>query len=508
MSSLALFLQDDEQMRQEARAGLEWLSGDQNEDGGWGDAEISASSRNATVLSFSALQYCAPQEYAAQIERGHRWIRKEGGFPVINDPRQMSMSGPGRFLYALAGFVDWGKVRKLPTEVVLLPPRIRRTVSITFSSILSLAVLQESCDPAPRWRRPLRKRAVREAIEWLRHAQGVDGGYGESAMLSSITAVCFTLAGVEEPGIINRALRFLRDSQWEDGSWPMDRDLENFDTAQAVFAYHEAGKELSGEGRVREWLVEGQDHEGCFHTDSPPGGWAWARPAGWPDTDDTAYTLRALRLLGVPPEDDTVREGMDWIYRMQNTSGAWPTFVRNSRVPFDRGCPYVTAHVLSAFAQMGPEDRNSGAVNRALEYLRNAQNEDGSLGSLWFREFTWGTAAVVEALADFGLESHPVFSPAVEWLVSHRNPDGGWGDGKGAPSSAEETARAVGALLRSGRCREVESGVRWLLENQREDGRWNVSPVGVYFSSIVYYNTFYALTYPLIALSRYRALCG
>ena len=75
-------------------------------------------------------------------------------------------------MYALAGFYDWESIRKLPTEVILLPGRVRRSLSITFSSILSLAVLHDHFAPVSRWRRPLRRRAVGEAVEWLRRAPG------------------------------------------------------------------------------------------------------------------------------------------------------------------------------------------------------------------------------------------------------------------------------------------------------------------------------------------------
>jgi hypothetical protein len=49
----------------------------------------------------------------------------------------------------------------------------------------------------------------------------------------------------------------------------------------------------------------------------------------------------------------------------------------------------------------------------------------------------------------------------------------------------------------------IDGGIGWLVEKQRADGGWDAGLVGVYFSSVIYSNTFYALSYPLIALSRY-----
>lgn len=505
MSSLALYLHPEAASRPAWVAGLRWVAGTQHGDGGWGDAVVDPSNMNATSMATAILHYCAAEEYGDRVGAGRRWVEKAGGFPVLNDPRATSMSGPGRTMYSLAGFYEWSRIRKLPTEVILLPGRVQRTLSITFSSILSLSVLQDHFAPVPLWRRPLRRRAVRAAIEWLRHAQAVDGSFGGSAMLASITVVCLTLADAGGEDIVDKALTFLRKSQLSDGSWPMARDLENFDTTQAVYAYHEAGLPVPEGGKVRDWFFQHQWRTPCFHTSSPPGGWAWAKPSGWPDVDDTACTVRSLRALGVPSEDGSLRSGLRWLYEIQNRDGSWPTFVRDSKVPFDRGCPYITSQALTALAALGPEAEGE-ASQKAISYLRQHQHLDGGFHSLWFRPSTRGTAAVIEAFSDLGLAEDPVTRRAAEWLRAHQNPDGGWGDGKGAASTAEETAWATAALLRPGTPRyrdAVERGVGWMLDHQREDGGWEPGVVGVYFSSVVYSNTFYALSYPLIALSRY-----
>jgi squalene-hopene/tetraprenyl-beta-curcumene cyclase len=446
MSCLALHLRSDAALEPAVRAGLEWLVQTQHADGGWGDAVIDPSNMNATSIAASVLQYCAARTYPDEIRKALRWVEEAGGFPVLNDPRAMSMSGPARSLYALAGFVDWRKVRKLPTEVVLLPPSIRRTVSITFSSILSFSIMQEHFAPVPPWRRPLRRRAVKEAVAWLRRAQGADGSYGESALLASITVAALSVSSVDGEDIVRRALPFIRAGQRPDGSWPIDRDLENFDTAQAVFAHQEAGRPVPESERVRTWFLEHQFTEPCFHTASPPGGWAWAGPAGWPDVDDTAYTLRALRTLGVPPEHEAIGAGLRWLYGMQNRDGSWPTFVRGSKVPFDRGCPYITAHVLSALAAVGPQESRGEPARRALSYLRGHQHADGSFDSLWFRTYTRGTAAVIEGLADLGVVDDATVHRAAAWLGGHQNPDGGWGDGRGP---TRRPRRRPGPLRRS-----------------------------------------------------------
>ena len=508
MSAMAMYLRPDLAPRSAWESSLEWLAATQHEDGGWGDAVTDPSNMNATSLTSAVMHYCAADEYAGQVRAGRRWVEKAGGFAVLNNPRLTSMSGPGRTMYALAGFYDWAGIRKLPPEVILLPGRVRRSLSITFSSILSLAVLHDHFAPAPRWRRPLRRRAVKAAVGWLREAQGVDGAFGGSALLAAITAMSLTLADAGGEDIVEKALLFIRDSQREDGSWPIARDLENFDTTQIFYAHHEADRPIPEVERVRNWLLDNQSDEPCFHTSCPPGGWAWAQPAGWPDMDDTACTLRSLRLLDLPVEKKEIQVGLDWLYEMQNSDGSWPTFVRNSRVPFDRGCPYITSQALSALAVMKPDERRDGIIQAALSYLRKNQEPDGGFDSLWFRAYTRGTAAVIEAFADLGLAGDPLVSRAGDWLLGHQNSDGGWGDGRGAGSSAEETAWAAAALLRldgHGGREAAEQGIRWLVDHQQDDGRWEPGVVGVYFSSVFYSNLSYAMSYPIIAISRYLA---
>ena len=506
ISCLALHFHPESVPRSRIESGLAWLASDQHEDGGWGDGVIDPSNMNATSLSAAVLQYCAPETYAGEISSSLRWTESAGGFGAINDPRRVSLSGPCRSLFALAGFVGWEEVRKLPTEMILLPRKVRRTVSTTFPAFLSLSMMHERFAPVGVLRRPFRRRAVREALAWLREAQGPNGSYEESAFLTSLIVVALTTAKVGADDVIGKALPFIRESQRPDGSWPIDRDLENFDSTQAVFANHEAGRAISQEEGLREWFLAGQFRKPFFATSAPAGGWAWALPAGWPDVDDTAYTLRALRLLGVPPDHEAVRLGVGWLYEMQNPDGSWPTFVRGSKMPFDHDCPYITAHVLSALALMGPEARGDEPVRKALSYYRKNQNRDGSFDSLWFRIHTSGTAAVIEALADLDLVEDPMVGRAARWLVGHGNEDGGWGDGHGAASTAEETAWATAALMRledGAYGEEIEGGIRWLVEHQREDGGWDPDVIGLYYASLSYSNTFYALSYPLIALARY-----
>jgi squalene-hopene/tetraprenyl-beta-curcumene cyclase len=191
---------------------------------------------------------------------------------------------------------------------------------------------------------------------------------------------------------------------------------------------------------------------------------------------------------------------------MQNSDGSWSTFVRNSRMPFDHDCPYITGHVLSAFGRSGRTKENPRPFERALAYLRRVQRSDGSFASIWFRERTAGAASVIEGLCDCGLGDGQLVAGARRALLANQNADGGWGGIRGADAStAEETAWAVLALLRAPASETgdaVSRGVDWLVEHQRPDGTWSEWPIGLYYSAMWYSDSFFAISLPAQALAR------
>ncbi len=80
------------------------------------------------------------------------------------------------------------------------------------------------------------------------------------------------------------------------------------------------------------------------------------------------------------------------------------------------------------------------------------------------------------------------------------------------PSSAEETAWALHALLardptfNAGAARRA---VAWLLDAQRPDGTWTPAVLGLYYSTLWYSDSMYAVALPLQALAAYqRAVSG
>ena len=82
---------------------------------------------------------------------------------------------------------------------------------------------------------------------------------------------------------------------------------------------------------------------------------------------------------------------------------------------------------------------------------------------------------------------------------------------KNTPSSIEETALAVNALLDSASLSDsskfheaVRNGTEFLLGEIQKDGLHNPNPIGFYFASLWYFEKLYPAIYSVAALGRVR----
>jgi len=307
-----------------------------------------------------------------------------------------------------------------------------------------------------------------------------------------------------------------------------------WDTALAVVALADAGvapddPHLRAAGR---WLV----HEEITvpgdwtvrRPDLAPGGWAFEfANDNYPDIDDTAEVVLALRRTDVP-DSGAVARAVDWTVGMQCRDGGWGAFdVDNTRalcreLPFcdfgeliDPPSADVTAHVVEMLSLLGREgDAAANAAARGVAWLLQAQEPDGSWFGRWGVNYLYGTGAVVPALIAAGTSPrHPAVRRAVAWVESHQNDDGGWGEdlrsyrdpsyrGRGT-SNASQTAWALLALLAADeRNPAIERGVDFLVGTQQADGTWDETWfTGTGFPgdfSINYH--LYHLVFPVMAL--------
>ena len=317
-----------------------------------------------------------------------------------------------------------------------------------------------------------------------------------------------------------------------------------WDTALAVHALG-AGNQGSSEsvlGAIRQagdWLLtkEVRKHGdwSVKNREGVPGGWYFEfANEFYPDTDDTAQVLLALdRVQTTNPDTQRAaqKRGVEWLLSMQSKDGGWGAFdVDNNlailnHVPFadhnamlDTTCPDLTGRVLDALCTTGPGSAHP-AVKHGVEFLKRAQEDDGSWFGRWGVNYIYGTCFALRGLAAANEDSREAYIiRAGEWLRSIQNADGGWGEScesydnpsaKGlGESTPSQTAWALLGLFASAdyRSGSVESGIRYLWESQKADGSWDENYyTGTGFPSVFYLKyDLYRQYFPLLALTEYR----
>jgi squalene-hopene/tetraprenyl-beta-curcumene cyclase len=214
----------------------------------------------------------------------------------------------------------------------------------------------------------------------------------------------------------------------------------------------------------------------------------------------------------------------------QCADGGWAAFDRDvtrewlEDMPFadhnailDPTCSDLTARTLELLGYIG---YNPGrpAVRRAIRYLRETQEDDGSWYGRWGVNYIYGTWQVLRGLRAIGEDMNQDWIlRGRDWLESCQNEDGGWGEscasyenphlkGKGA-STASQTSWALMGLCACGDLDRpsVQRGLHYLLDTQQPDGSWEELEItGTGFPRTFYLKyDMYRQNFPLLALATY-----
>ena len=533
--------------------GLDWLAGQINPDGGWGDTDMSISNLSTTVLCWAAFGAAdESREYSQTLERAEAYLRGAAGGI---DPRTIARAVTVRYgndrtfsvpilvTCALSGRFGqggeaWREIRPLPFELGALPRgwfgALRLpVVSYALPALIALGQVIHHYSPSlSPLTRCLRNVTRQRTLRVLSEIQPSNGGFLEATPLTSFVTMSLAASGLADHSVTLKGLEFLVRSVQDDGSWPIDTNLSTWLTTLSINAMP-AQLGFDDRQRLRAWLLAQQFRSPHAYTKAAPGGWAWTDlPGGVPDADDTAGALLALHNLG--NIDGKVRSaasaGVRWLLDLQNRDGGMPTFCRGwGALLFDRSSPDLTAHAIRAWS-VWLEELNAEAphlrraIARAVCFLARTQRNDGSWLPLWFGNQnapddispTYGTARVVLGLRELSARhiSLParMLAKARQWLVDAQNPDGSWGGFPKGPPSVEETALAIEALASLSCTSEtagaLNAGLDWLFEKIASDEWRRPSPIGFYFAKLWYYERLYPMIFTVAALGRARDYLG
>ena len=394
---------------------------------------------------------------------------------------------------------------------------------------------------------PFRKRALRKAEQWmLERFEGTDGLAAIfPAMLNSLIALKALGYPDDHPQVV-RAEKKLKELEHEtEDSVRIEPCFSPvWDTAIVAVCLHESGVASDDPvlKRATEWLIGKEIRfKGDWQYKNPakvePSGWVFEFENKWnPDVDDTAMVLLALRKVPTDnpqKRDECFQRGLKWMLTFQCRDGGWAAFDKDctkgvlEKVPFadhnamlDPECADITARILELLGYEGYSLQNP-QVQKALRYIQERQEEDGSWYGRWGVNYIYGTWQVLRGLRALNLDmNQPWLLKARDWLESVQREDGGWGErcntyddpvfkGQG-PSTASQTAWAVMGLCAfdDPSRPSIQKGVQYLIDKQNADGSWTEhETTGTGFPKVFYLKyDIYRNSWPLLALGTYRRL--
>ncbi len=570
--------------------GCRWLAEHQNPDGGFGDTDRSHSNIATSFLvqaAWKLAEYRCPS--ADQAKALVEYIESRGKWDALRRRygKDKTFVVPIMTNCALAGLIDWRHVPGLPFEAAWLPQswyRLARlpVVSYAIPALVGIGQAKFHFDPPrnplTRW---IRKQAIQPTLAVLKRMQPSSGGYLEAVPLTSFVLMSLAATGKVQLDVAQQCTRFILESRLPDGSWPIDTNLATWVTSLSIVSLSRrsqspmrlsharsqtsttsafaspADTAVQLDSATLRWLLACQHLKYHPFTGASPGGWGWTNLSGAvPDSDDTPAALIAISQMDLSPASAgslryrallAVGRGLEWLIRLQNRNGGWPTFCRGwGKLPFDRSGTDLTAHALRAFHAWLPRWNEiyqvhsktpspavvSAAMKRGIAYLQKTQQDDGSWLPLWFgnqdhdaeENPIYGTAKVVIALAELGLHCDPMLAKGCEFLCRNQNADGGWGGGPsvdyagllkydGRISTIEETGLALEALIGCGGGSQVRPiimrGLRWLVEAIESGNLSRSWPIGFYFAKLWYHEKLYPAIFSIAALgSALRDLPG
>ncbi len=502
---------------------IAWFINTQNEEGAFGLDTSKRSNPNATLFSKLILEQISESSSQLQLQD---MLSK-----IPHQPIDLALL---KLAYATFGRFDWHKLsiskkalplmnvikilKRIPVfRSLLKPPRHKLPpVDLFNTPLFQDLFIAEQHTLVPVFilielNTSNRQDILESLVVWLESKVLSDGSWFRVNYITTLSVLA--LIEVKKHGnsnshitdLIQNGIQWLKSTQNPDGGYREALNLNVWDTALSVIALTEVDPDYithtdAIENAVQ-WLVDHQNEDG---------GWAFSgmQDSALPsDADDTALaTLAIIRSEQQSrKKNSAIDQGIAWLIQNHGEDGSWSTYQPGQG---DVGCVSITAHAIEALLTYPENSEVILQVADGVEWLRAAIHNDGYWDDLWLAKRTYGTASALIALARTDTSDVSEMREGVKWLENSQHPDGGWGEdmfGNPTHSTIEQTAWSTYALLLTSAVNPtIQKGIDYLIRQQRGNGSWQESCVGIYWEVIGgYSDPIYASVFPILALNQY-----
>ncbi|RLB56490.1 MAG: squalene--hopene cyclase [Deltaproteobacteria bacterium] len=471
---------------EETQLAANWIRSQQRDDGTWANARGGPADLSTTVEAYVALKLAGDDPEAPHMARASAWIVARGG---LAETRVFT-----RIWLALFGLWPWDELPEMPPELMLMPSWmplnvydfacwarqtvVALTIVMTYRPVRSLGIAIDEIDPKPR---PTRKPS---ASLKGRMFEGLDRALSVYAKKP--------IAALRERGL-REGERWIVQRQEADGSWG---------GIQPPWVYSMMALTLRGyplDHPIIKVGLEGLDRftireNGARRLEA-------CQSPVW----DTAYAVQALADAGVPGNDEAMLRGADWllgeevrqpgdwtIRRPNLEPGGWAFEFANVNYP---DVDDTTEVIIALRRAVHPDPKRvESAIARGVRWTIGMQSKGGGWGAfdadntqalcrdIPFCDFgevideptADVTAHAVELLCREGLVAHPATKAGVRWLLDNQEDDGSW-FGRWGVNYVYGTGGVLMALAETDlepTEPAIRRAVRWLHDKQNADGGW------------------------------------